>query len=222
MTSLLDFNYLILLRLVAAVLCGGIIGWERGGTNHEAGLRTHIIVCLGAASIMVVSQCLVEQYKINQEIMRMSAQIVSGIGFLGAGSIIVDGNRIRGITTAAGLWTTACVGIAIGAGYYVIGFVVVFLMLFTMLGLRSVTLRLRRKSATYTVKVELSDKESLKYVMNEMLELNVAIHSMKKYYDENDHTEVAFLEIILPENLTIDGVICKLSTVGGISQLKPV
>lgn len=126
MTDIINFDYILLLRLVAAVICGGIIGWERGGTNHDAGLRTHIIVCLGSAAIMVVSQCLVEQYEINQEIMRMGAQIVSGVGFLGAGSIIMDGNRIRGITTAAGLWTTACVGIVIGAGYYIIGFVVVF------------------------------------------------------------------------------------------------
>ena len=101
------FDYSLLIRLVVAALLGGIIGFERGGSNHEAGLRTHIILCLGASMIAVLSELMVKQYGINSEVMRMSAQVISGVGFLGAGSIIMDGNRIRGITTAAGLWTTA-------------------------------------------------------------------------------------------------------------------
>jgi len=222
MTDIMNFDYSLVLRLVVAVVCGGIIGWERGGTNHDAGLRTHIIVCLGSAAIMVVSQCFVEEYKINQEIMRMGAQIVSGIGFLGAGSIIVDGNRIRGITTAAGLWTTACVGIVIGAGYYIIGFVVVLLMLFTMLGLRSVTRKLRQKSLLYILKIEISDRESLKYAMSEILDFDITIKSMKTYYDEKSENEIAILEIAIPQNITLDTVMCKLSGIEGISQIIPL
>ena len=98
-----DIHYSLLLRLVGAVILGGIIGLERGGNNHAAGLRTHILVCLGASAVMVVSEEIVTRYNIQQEFMRMGAQIISGIGFLGAGNIIADGNKIRGITTAAGL-----------------------------------------------------------------------------------------------------------------------
>ena len=94
----LDFNYNILLRLVVAVILGGIIGFERGGSNHEAGFRTHIVLCLGSALVMVVSERLNKQYG-SGDIMRMGAQVISGVGFLGAGSIIIDGNKVRGITT---------------------------------------------------------------------------------------------------------------------------
>ncbi len=222
MTEILTFNYLLLIRLVAAVICGGIIGWERGGTKHEAGLRTHIIVCLGAASIMVVSQCIVEQYAIEQEIMRMGAQIVSGVGFLGAGSIIMDGNRIRGITTAAGLWTTACVGIVVGAGYYIVGLVVVFLMLFTMLGLRSATRKLMQKSSKSAVKVEITGPDSLKNAINVMLDLNVGIKSLKTYYDEKKQSDIAVMEILLPQELTVEALLYEVGDLGGITQLMSI
>lgn len=222
MTEILTFNYLLLIRLVAAVICGGIIGWERGGTKHEAGLRTHIIVCLGAASIMVVSQCIVEQYAIEQEIMRMGAQIVSGVGFLGAGSIIMDGNRIRGITTAAGLWTTACVGIVVGAGYYIVALVVVFLMLFTMLGLRSATRKLMQKSSKSAVKVEITGPDSLKNAINVMLDLNVGIKSLKTYYDEKKQSDIAVMEILLPQELTVEALLYEVADLGGITQLMSI
>lgn len=222
MTEILTFNYLLLIRLVAAVICGGIIGWERGGTKHEAGLRTHIIVCLGAASIMVVSQCIVEQYAIEQEIMRMGAQIVSGVGFLGAGSIIMDGNRIRGITTAAGLWTTACVGIVVGAGYYIVGLVVVFLMLFTMLGLRSATRKLKQKSLKSAVKVEITGPDSMKNAINVMLDLNVEIKSLKTYYDEKKQSDIAVMEILLPQELTVEALLYEVGDLGGISQFMSI
>ncbi len=222
MTEILTFNYLLLIRLVAAVICGGIIGWERGGTKHEAGLRTHIIVCLGAASIMVVSQCIVEQYAIEQEIMRMGAQIVSGVGFLGAGSIIMDGNRIRGITTAAGLWTTACVGIVVGAGYYIVALVVVFLMLFTMLGLRSATRKLMQKSSKSAVKVEITGPDSLKNAINVMLDLNVGIKSLKTYYDEKKQSDIAVMEILLPQELTVEALLYEVGDLGGITQLMSI
>ena len=222
MTEILTFNYLLLIRLAAAVICGGIIGWERGGTKHEAGLRTHIIVCLGAASIMVVSQCIVEQYAIEQEIMRMGAQIVSGVGFLGAGSIIMDGNRIRGITTAAGIWTTACVGIVVGAGYYIVGLVVVFLMLFTMLGLRSATRKLMQKSSKSAVKVEITGPDSLKNAINVMLDLNVGIKSLKTYYYEKKQSDIAVMEILLPQELTVEALLYEVGDLGGITQLMSI
>ena len=132
-------NVELLLRLIVAVVLGGVIGLERGGAKHAAGLRTHIILCLGAASVMVVSERLVSRYGIPQEIMRMGAQIISGVGFLGAGNIIVNGGKVHGITTATGLWTTACVGIAVGSGNYLIAVFMVILMMFVMLGLRSMS-----------------------------------------------------------------------------------
>lgn len=111
----------ILCRFVLAAVCGSVIGFERGKKRHAAGLRTHIVVCIGAMSAMLVNQYIVTYFNPNSDPARMGAQVISGIGFLGAGSILVTGkyrNHITGLTTAAGLWASACMGLAAGAGYY--------------------------------------------------------------------------------------------------------
>ena len=108
----------IILRLLVAVVCGGAIGLERGLKNRPAGMRTYMLVCVGACLIMLTNQYL---YQVTQtgDPMRLGAQVVSGIGFLGAGTIIVTRhNQIKGLTTAAGLWSAAGVGLALGVGFY--------------------------------------------------------------------------------------------------------
>lgn len=172
--DLINFDYTLLIRLFTAIILGGIIGVERGGNNHEAGLRTHMVLCLGAALVMITSICMSEHYGVPQEVMRMSAQIISGIGFLGAGSIIANGNKIRGITTAAGLWTTACVGLTIGAGYYILAVTTVVLMLFVMIILKPLTEKLKSNSKQHRFSVELKDKK----IMNDFL-INVTKENME-------------------------------------------
>ena len=113
----------IILRVLLSVLCGSILGIERGKANQSAGMRTHILVCLGADLIMLTGQYMYEIFQTGDPA-RLGAQVISGIGFLGAGSIILEGRtKIRGLTTAAGLWTVACIGIAIGIGFYTGGIV---------------------------------------------------------------------------------------------------
>lgn len=108
----------IVLRILLAMLCGGVLGIERGKAKHPAGMRTYILVCLGSALVMMTGQYMFEVFN-SGDPARLGAQVVSGIGFLGAGSIIVESNtKIRGLTTAAGLWTSACIGLAIGVGFY--------------------------------------------------------------------------------------------------------
>ncbi len=109
----------VLLRFFIAFLLSGIIGFERSRHGRPAGLRTHIIVCLGSTMTALIGQytCLVMGF--SSDPMRVSAQVISGIGFLGAGTILIRGrNHVTGLTTAAGLWTTACIGIATGLGFY--------------------------------------------------------------------------------------------------------
>lgn len=111
----------MLLRFLLAGICGGVIGYSRGRLHRPAGFRTHVLVCVGAASTVIVSQFCVNELGINGDALRIPAQVISGIGFLGAGSILVTGkyrNHITGLTTAAGLWASACMGLAAGAGYY--------------------------------------------------------------------------------------------------------
>jgi len=120
----------VLMRTVVAVLMGGIIGLERGMKNRPAGLRTHMLVCLGASMVMMTNQFIYQCYSVGDPV-RMSAQVISGIGFLGAGTVIVTGRQeVKGLTTGAGLWACACMGLAIGAGFYecvVLAFVLIIL-----------------------------------------------------------------------------------------------
>ena len=117
--NLRDLNVASLaLRLALAMLFGGTIGFERGIRQRAAGLRTHMLLCVGSASTMLCSQYIYASYGVGDPA-RLSAQVISGIGFLGAGTIIVTKrNEIKGLTTAATLWSTACMGIAVGVGFY--------------------------------------------------------------------------------------------------------
>ena len=108
----------IALRIALAMLVGGILGSERGRKNRPAGFRTFMLVSIGATLVVITNQYASVYFGVSDPV-RMGAQVVSGIGFLGAGTIIVTGrNQVKGITTAAGLWTAACSGLAIGIGFY--------------------------------------------------------------------------------------------------------
>ena len=111
----------VLMRLVLSCVMGGIIGYERQARHKSAGLRTNILVCLGSCLVMLLSQSLYQavEGKTNADPARLAAQVVSGIGFLGAGAIMKEGITVTGLTTAACLWVVAGVGLAVGAGFYV-------------------------------------------------------------------------------------------------------
>lgn len=133
-SSQADFYLSMFLRLVAACILGGIIGFEREHVHRPAGLRTHILVCVGSALVMVTSEFIYYRYssQVNVDPARLGAQVISGIGFLGAGTIIKEGISVKGLTTAASLWAVSCIGIAVGIGFYsgaFIATVIIFLIL---------------------------------------------------------------------------------------------
>lgn len=108
----------VIIRILLAILIGGLIGLDRGMKNRPAGLRTYMLVCVGSCLIMMTNQYIF-QFSNSGDPMRLGAQVVSGIGFLGAGTIVVtQHNQIKGLTTAAGLWASAGIGLAIGIGFY--------------------------------------------------------------------------------------------------------
>ncbi|MGN0156034.1 MAG: MgtC/SapB family protein [Lachnospiraceae bacterium] len=125
-----DFNTTsILIRLFLSMIMGSLIGLERGSHGQPAGIRTFALVSLGAAMVTITGEYLVLYYHTGDPA-RLAAQVISGIGFLGVGTIIVTGkNFVKGLTTAASLWTTACLGIMIGSGY-IIGSLLVFVLIF--------------------------------------------------------------------------------------------
>lgn len=125
----------VTVRLLLSLLCGGVLGVERGRKKRPAGFRTYMLVCMGAVLVMLTSEYIAKIYG-NADPARMGAQVISGIGFLGAGTIIVTGrNRVKGLTTAAGLWAAACVGLSLGVGFYtgaLIGCLLIFIVMATL------------------------------------------------------------------------------------------
>lgn len=138
----------VLCRFFFACACGGIVGWGRGKAQHAAGLRTHLLVCVGAASTMILNQYLVLLYQ-SGDAARLGAQVISGIGFLGAGTILVRGdNHVTGLTTAAGLWASACMGLVIGSGFYEEAIVMLMILCLILFVLNKVDGRFLKTSHT--------------------------------------------------------------------------
>jgi putative Mg2+ transporter-C (MgtC) family protein len=136
-------NVELVLRLILAAVIGGFIGMEREVSNRPAGLRTHILVTVGSALITLVSK---DAFGGIGDPSRIAAQIVTGIGFLGAGTIIKTGNSIKGLTTAASLWITAGIGMAIGSGYYLGGLVTAAIVLLTLINVGSLEKKLIKRA----------------------------------------------------------------------------
>lgn len=161
----------IVLRFFLACLFGGMIGLERGRRQQAAGLRTHMMVCIGAASTMIVSEYMVLYSGGSGDVMRLGAQVVSGIGFLGAGTIIVTKqNRIRGLTTAASLWASACMGLVIGSGFYECAIIMMIMMLFVLIILSGIDIKYVKTTAYLSLFIE----------MERDTQFSVIIHNIKK------------------------------------------
>ena len=137
----------VTLRLMLAMVCGGIIGIEREFKRRPAGFRTHILICLGAAMTTLTSQYLYLYMGQYTDMARLGAQVVAGIGFIGAGTIIVTRRqRVKGLTTAAGLWAAAIIGLTLGGGFYEGGLFATVLILVAELFFSRLEYRIDRKS----------------------------------------------------------------------------
>lgn len=147
------------LRILFALVVGGLIGLEREFGQHSAGFRTHILVCLGSALIMLLSlygfSVFMEEPNVRADPARLAAQVISGIGFLGAGTILRNGNSISGLTTAASLWVVAALGLAVGAGFYYGALLTAFLVLVCLFVLNKFekTFSRKRRMAELTIVV---------------------------------------------------------------------
>ena len=179
MEYLRDLNMIsIIFRVFLAIVIGGILGFERERKNRPAGFRTYILVCLGSAMVMMTNQYVCDVYGVGDPV-RMGAQVISGIGFLGAGTIIVTGkNKIKGITTAACLWTAACSGLALISGVVII---------FIMSGLHSLDRWTRMHSKYLELYIEYNDEDSafsefLVYARENHFDVSNVQASQEEYY----------------------------------------
>ncbi|MFT9078310.1 MgtC/SapB family protein [Ethanoligenens sp.] len=198
----------LILRVLAAGLCGALIGYERKNRMKEAGIRTHFIVAMGAALMMVVSKYgffdLVGTHSMGIDPTRVAAQIVSGIGFLGAGVIFVQRKTVIGLTTAAGLWTTAGIGMAIGAGMYEVGFAgAVIVVLAQMLLHKPFPMLASPKIRQLTLRVK-DEKSSRLTVMELLRQQGILTLNYRETYLEDCHDEVEMeLSVRLPKNYEV-------------------
>lgn len=166
----------VLVRLGLAVLLSGIIGIERGKSRHPAGMRTHILVCVGACLVMLTNAYLHAVYGGASDPGRFGAQVVTGVGFLGVGTILMTGNKIKGLTTAAGLWASAALGLAIGAGFYSAA-VVAAVLIFISLGVLDKSEDfLYKRSRLVSLYVEMRDFPSYREFMKGIKAAGIKIH----------------------------------------------
>ena len=159
MEYLRDFNLVtVTVRLLLAFIFGGVIGMDRERKGRPAGMRTHILVCLGASMTTMSGFFVVHTLGMESDPLRISAQVISGIGFLGVGTILITGRmHVKGLTTAAGLWTTASIGIALGAGFYEGALLCTVLSVIAISVLYRLENLLGSKTAVIEIYIELKD-----------------------------------------------------------------
>lgn len=192
-----DLTFLsLVLRLLFAVICGTAIGLERSAKNRPAGFRTHILVCLGGSVASITGHYLYLGMHLPADITRLSGQVITGLGFIGAGTIIVTKKMtIKGLTTAAGLWVTGIIGLALGSGFFeggILGTILVLIIetVFAEFGNKI------RKSPEFTLEVLYNDKESLDHVMRFCKDQRTSIKSLQiRSEGEGNAKYAAILEL---------------------------
>lgn len=187
----------MMLRIVLAMLTGGIIGFERERKHRPAGFRTYMLVAIGSAMTVILSQYLdymlshdwsavTAEVGIATDVSRLGAQVINGIGFIGAGTILVTGHsKVKGLTTAAGLWASACMGIAVGAGFYecvLIGFVFIVLSIAVFPKIENAFMLNSRSMNVY---VELDSIQNLAAVVNQIKSEGIEIYDVEMNRDKS-------------------------------------
>ena len=216
----------ILLRLVLAMFFGGVIGMERGRKHRAAGFRTHMLVCIGAALTMLLGQYEHAMLKTvwsgffaSVDVSRFSAQVINGIGFLGAGTVVVTGRQnVKGLTTAAGLWASACTGLAIGAAFYECVILAFFLMLLVVRVLPAIELSIVERSCFMNIYVEFESPEHIGGIINHIKAENVRIFEVEMDYGRQREAirPSAVFSVQLMQRKTHGKLLASLSEVEGI------
>jgi putative Mg2+ transporter-C (MgtC) family protein len=219
----MEYELIAALRLFLAALLGGLIGLERESLNKAAGLRTHTLVSLGSCLIMLTSIEIFENvgHGTIGDPARIAAQVVSGIGFLGAGTILRSGFDIKGLTTAASLWVVASIGLAVGIGSYFAAIVtttIVFLILVYMPRIENKVKAAQKKMKI--IKLTINDLPGQLGLITSLFgELNMDIRNVEMSETQNKEVvEFTFL-VVLPYNLNETEILKNLNKIKGINQI---
>lgn len=212
----------VIVRILAAIIAGGLIGLERGAKNRPAGLRTYMLVCVGACLIMLTNQY-IYQFTGAGDPMRMGAQVVSGIGFLGAGTIVVTRhNQIKGLTTAAGLWASAGVGLAFGIGFYEAAITTAIGIYAILAIMQHWELRVHQKVRLMDVYMELSNQVPLNKIVADLRLLNIRIEDIQFESDEamEDNARSVVFTLKLRKKEDHFSILEKIKKIDGVIHLE--
>ena len=209
----LDFASIVL-RMVLSFLCGGLIGMEREFKRRAAGFRTHILICLGAAVTILTSQYLALVMGYATDLGRLGAQVIAGIGFIGAGSILVTRHqRVKGLTTAAGLWAAAIVGLCLGAGFYEGGVAATILILLAELLFSKLEYSIFYRVTEVNFYVEYTEASCIDRVLALLQQEHVALLSMEvmRASGEDHENSSAILQLRLPKKYKAELLLLKIN-----------
>jgi len=212
----------IVFKLALACILGGVVGLERESLNRPAGFRTYTVVCVGSALAMVVSIDMFNQFyhHVNADPGRIAAQVISGIGFLGAGTIMKEGATIRGLTTAAGLWVVACIGLAAGAGMYMAAIVATFLILFVLIYFARFEHRFTGMRLYKGIVMLVDDQPGQVGIIGSILgEMDVLIKEINLDREESENQLEIELLLQLPPETSVSQVIERLSNIQGLHHI---
>ena len=222
--SLRDVTLLsVAVRMLLAVLCGGAIGIEREYKRRPAGFRTHILICLGAAMTTLTSQYLYLVMGLFTDMARLGAQVVAGIGFIGAGTIIVTRRqRVKGLTTAAGLWTAAIVGLAIGAGFYEGGLATTALVLLAELVFSRLEYRILANAPEINLYIEYRDRATLDELLHLYREQGLKVVNLEitRSKGSEKHNACAIFTIRMDRRHTVEQLLRDIIAVDGVFQVE--
>lgn len=220
---------IFVLRIILASICGGFIGLERSHRQKDAGIRTHIIVALGSALVMVVSKYAFGDLPLSDSLRwdasRIASNVVTGVSFLGAGVIFVKEQSIRGLTTAAGIWATAAVGLAIGSGMYVVGIACTILLVIIQLILHKYGRRIEgNTSRSIYIEVESAGNQSFEIgaIINRF---HATLHSLEILYADGQRSSrnsdsVVLRAVIYPKNEdSFNLIVSSIRAIPGVRDL---
>ena len=226
----------VVLRILCAMAVGGIVGLDRERKGRAAGFRTYMLVALGAAMTVMLGQYLsvmletvwadkVAELGLKTDVVRFGAQVINGVGFLGAGTIIVTGRQqVKGLTTAAGLWASACMGLAIGAGFYECMLISFLLIVMSMKFLPYIENLIMSKAVNMSIYVEVDNIENLGNVLGFLKREEVRIYEVELDKQQNEHVSQinSLLSIRLPMRCQHTELLAALSTLEGVISIEEV
>lgn len=211
----------IVLRLLLAGILGGLIGYEREYTNRPAGFRTHILVCVGSALVMITSEYIFNKYAglANIDPARLGAQVISGIGFIGAGTIMRDGFNVRGLTTAASLWAVSCVGIAAGTGFYGGAVAATVFIFSTLIVLKKAERRFSKKNRYRTFIVETDNSPGRISAVSDLIEqYKIDIKNIQLNKIKDNDISIRLL-VKMPGNVDVTKTLGDVQALEGVNKV---